>query len=58
MSVLTTARVAVLSSAYEGEVILKLPFEPFALIRGMSHRGIENDNFTTVRFCLYTFLET
>ena len=51
MSVLTTVAVfAVLSSAFEGEVILKLPFEPFALIRGMSHRGIENDNFYDCSF--------
>lgn len=49
--ILTTVAVfAVLSSAYEGEVILKLPFEPFALIRGMSHRGIENDNFYDCSF--------
>jgi hypothetical protein len=29
-----------LKNAFEGVVLAKLPFEPFALIAGMSHRGI------------------
>jgi calcium load-activated calcium channel len=49
--ILTTVAVfAVLSSTYEGEVLLKLPFEPISFIRGMSHRGIDNDNFYDCSF--------
>ena len=44
--ILTTVAVfAILGSAYEGEIVLKLPFEPISFIRGMSHRGIETEDF-------------
>uniref|UniRef100_A0A7S4I6A2 Calcium load-activated calcium channel n=1 Tax=Prymnesium polylepis TaxID=72548 RepID=A0A7S4I6A2_9EUKA len=34
-----------LKTNYEGLVIARLPFEPFAMIRGITHRGLEGDDY-------------
>lgn len=34
-----------LKTQYEGIVVARLPFEPFAMIRGLSHRGISGDDY-------------
>ena len=37
---------SLLSSAYQGVVVAKLPFEPFFMIKGISHRNITGDDMT------------
>ncbi len=32
-------------SYFQGVVVAMLPFEPFSLLRGISHRNIEGENF-------------
>ena len=34
-----------LKTSYEGVVVARLPFEPFAMIRGVSHRGIDGEDY-------------
>lgn len=34
-----------ISSVYDGEVVALLPFEPFGFFRGVTHRGVEGDNY-------------
>lgn len=36
----------VLNSAYDGKVVAKLPFEPFPLVRNLSHRGLIGIDYT------------
>jgi uncharacterized membrane protein (DUF106 family) len=43
----------VFSSVFEGRVVAKLPFEPFSLIQGISHRGLPGTDFTD---CSFIFL--
>lgn len=40
----------VLNKYYSGIVLAKLPFEPFWLIKGLSHRGIEGSDLTDCSF--------
>ncbi len=42
-----------LNSKFSGLVVAKIPFEPIPLIRGISHRNIEGEDFTD---CSVTFL--
>uniref|UniRef100_A0A6B2LMB3 Calcium load-activated calcium channel n=1 Tax=Arcella intermedia TaxID=1963864 RepID=A0A6B2LMB3_9EUKA len=44
---------SILSSMFDGKSIAKLPFEPFSLIRGMTHRGVPGNDFTD---CSYIFI--
>ena len=37
---------SLLSSAYQGVVVAKLPFEPFFLIKSLTHRNIPGSDFT------------
>ena len=50
MIMTTVAVFAILGSAYEGEIVLKLPFEPISFLRGMSHRGIETEDYYDCSF--------
>jgi len=36
---------AVLNSSFDGRVVAMLPFEPFSLIRGITHRGLPGTDF-------------
>lgn len=38
---------------YQGIVVARLPFEPFFLIQGVTHRGLMGNDFTD---CAYIFL--
>ena len=38
---------------FDGRVVAKLPFEPFALLRGISHRNLMGSDFTD---CSFIFL--
>ena len=35
-----------LNNYYAGVVVAKLPFEPFSLMRNLSHRNLEGNDFT------------
>jgi len=48
-----TALLGVLNSAFEGRVVAKLPFTPVSLLHGISHRGLNGDDFTQ---CSFIFL--
>ena len=38
---------------FQGQVVAKLPFEPFGIIQGITHRGLEGNDFTD---CAYLFI--
>jgi len=38
---------------FQGLIVAKLPFEPFGLIQGITHRNIEGTDFTD---CAYLFV--
>lgn len=38
---------------YSGVVVAKLPFEPFSLLQNITHRGINDDDYTN---CSYIFI--
>lgn len=40
----------VMSKYYSGLVIAKLPFQPFWLVKGISHRGLEGSDLTDCSF--------
>lgn len=40
------AFMSTLSSTYQGIVIAKLPFEPFSMIQGLTHRGLPGNDVT------------
>lgn len=44
---------SMLNSYYNGVVVATLPFEPFSLLRGMSHRTLRGEDYTQ---CSMTFL--
>lgn len=48
-----TALLSVFSSIFDGQVVAQLPFEPFAFIRGLSHRNLPGNNN---RHCSFIFL--
>ena len=37
---------SLLSSAYQGVVVAKLPFEPLSFMRGVTHRSITGTDYT------------
>ncbi|CAN0879145.1 Calcium load-activated calcium channel [Linum grandiflorum] len=45
-----------LNSLFEGKVIAKLPFQPIALVRKMSHRGLQGDDSTDCSMAFLYFL--
>eukprot|EP00049_Salpingoeca_infusionum_P018915 m.359292 g.359292 ORF g.359292 m.359292 type:complete len:178 (+) comp18511_c0_seq1:61-594(+) len=53
MSVTFIALLAMFNSVFEGRVVAKLPFQPFSLIQGMTHRGLLGDDATD---CSFMFL--
>jgi uncharacterized membrane protein (DUF106 family) len=47
---------AMLNNLFEGTVVAKLPFEPFSLMRSMSHRGLSGSDPTDCSFLLIYIL--
>ncbi len=45
LSVLMIVIFTYLNRAFDGVVAAKLPFEPISLIQGISHRGIEGEDY-------------
>jgi len=37
---------SLMTSIYDGVVIAKIPFQPFGILKGVSHRGLAGDDFT------------
>ncbi|GMT12663.1 hypothetical protein PFISCL1PPCAC_5831, partial [Pristionchus fissidentatus] len=48
-----TALLSTFSSIFEGKVVAKLPFVPFSMIQGFSHRSLTGDDYTD---CSFIFL--
>ena len=45
--------ISLFNGLFQGIVVAKIPFEPFKLLRGLSHRGILSNDFTD---CSFIFL--
>ncbi|XP_050226349.1 uncharacterized protein LOC126676231 [Mercurialis annua] len=45
-----------LNSLFEGKVVAKLPFSPIAIVRKMSHRGLQGDDATDCSMAFLYFL--
>ncbi|KAJ4835029.1 hypothetical protein Tsubulata_026432, partial [Turnera subulata] len=43
-----------LNSLFEGKVVAKLPFHPFALVRKMSHRGLQGNDPTDCSMAFFS----
>jgi hypothetical protein len=39
-----------LKSPFDGVVVAKIPFQPFGLVGGLTHRGIESEDLTDANF--------
>ncbi|KAI3387420.1 hypothetical protein SNEBB_000951 [Seison nebaliae] len=52
------ALLGVLNSIFEGRIVAYLPFTPFALIRGLSHRGLPGTNYQECSFIFIYILAT
>ena len=44
--------------SFEGRVVAKLPFEPITLIRGISHRNLNGEDYTDCSFLFMYILCT
>lgn len=44
---------SIFSAIFEGKVVAKLPFEPITLVRGLSHRNLNGEDYTD---CSFLFL--
>ncbi len=46
-----------INSQYSGLIVAELPFEPWGMVSGMSHRSIEGENMKNVgMFFIYSLL--
>ncbi|OWA50972.1 Transmembrane and coiled-coil domains protein 1 [Hypsibius exemplaris] len=48
-----SAMLSIFSALFEGKVVAKLPFQPFSLFQGLSHRNLLGTDYTD---CSYLFL--
>ena len=46
IGVLMIGAINMIGTHFQGQVIAVLPFEPFSLIQGITHRNIEGQDFT------------
>ncbi len=53
IAVMMIAMLNLVGTHFQGQVVAKLPFEPFGIIQGITHRGIEGNDFTD---CAYLFI--
>jgi len=44
--------ISALGTEFQGVVVARLPFEPFFLIKGISHRGLQGDDMTECSYML------
>jgi hypothetical protein len=45
VGILMIAVINLIGSYFKGQVVAMLPFEPFSLLRGMTHRNIAGENY-------------
>lgn len=43
---------------FQGLVVVKLPFEPFSLMRGITHRNIAGEDYTDAAYLFVYILST
>ena len=43
-AVLSVLLMWIVNSSYSGIVVAKLPFEPWQMVKGMSHRGLDSSS--------------
>ena len=48
--------ISLFNGLFQGIVVAKIPFVPFKLLRGLSHRGILSNDFTDCSFIFFIFL--
>jgi hypothetical protein len=53
IAVMMIAMLNLVGTHFQGQVVAKLPFEPFGIIQGITHRGLEGSDFTE---CAYLFI--
>jgi hypothetical protein len=53
IAVMMIAMLNLVGAHFQGQVVAKLPFEPFGIIQGITHRGLEGSDFTE---CAYLFI--
>ena len=53
IGILMIAVLNLVGTYFQGKVVAKLPFEPFGIIQGLTHRNIEGNDFTE---CSYLFI--
>lgn len=58
VGVLMLITVSYFSKKYSGQIVAKLPFYPIALIRGLTHRGIDGTDYYECSFIFIYILST
>ena len=53
IGIMMIAALNLVGTFFQGLVVAKLPFEPFGLIQGLTHRNIEGTDYTE---CAYLFM--
>ena len=53
-----TALLGMFNTIFDGKVVAKLPFEPIALLRGISHRSLMGSDYTDCSFIFLYILYT
>jgi len=46
----------VLNSTFDGQIVAKLPFEPFGILTGLSHRNLPGNNYTDCSMIFFYIL--
>lgn len=52
VGILMIVVINMIGSYFQGQVVAMLPFEPFSLIRGITHRNISGENFHEAAYLL------
>ena len=53
VGIIMIAVLNLLGTHFQGQVVAKLPFEPFGIIQGITHRNIAGTDYTD---CAYLFI--
>jgi len=52
VGILMIAVINVIGTYFSGHIVARLPFEPFSLLRGITHRNIPGENFYEAAYLL------
>ena len=58
IGILSIVTISYFSSYFSGRVVLKLPFTPIGLFQGITHRGIEGEDYTQTGFVFVYILSS